>query len=280
MFKKKEKVSQMPLVGEYGYYEGIPADELIIEEEPFCPQEAIEKMGKLNAHIDDIDYAINYKEGQIYDIAKKTKRNSIIDKVRKERSKAYRENKNLKLTSVEEKIINGILKAGVFIGLVSGIAAYFWAGPEMILLGMACGFMLTEITGYTFVGERIFNKIGKKMYNSTKGFTLNLIDNLYIINRLKKSKTSPKSKGNRSRTDIYEVCKKHYDDIKILEENRENTDYDKWYIKNRLRDYKYEHPEEEIPKIQRPKCKNSFVFMPGEERNIEVSGIRKTKVRK
>lgn len=140
-------------------------------------------------------------------------------------------------------------------------------GSSMIFTSMICGYLATLFAGIIFNDGQIVDKISKRGFNGVKSFSLNFIDNLSTINNLRKSKSS---------TD-YES---YYSDIDILQGNREKTDYDKSVLRDQLREYKEEHPDEKIVIKKSTRLKNSFEFIPEQERNIVISGIRKKKIKK
>ena len=65
-----------------------------------------------------------------------------------------------------------------------------------------------------------------------------------------------------------------------MQGNREKTDYDKSVLRDQLREYKEEHPDEKIVIKKSTRLKNSFEFIPEQERNIVISGIRKKRIKK
>lgn len=263
---KKEKGSEMPLVSDYYYFEDNSNCEVIGENEPFDPVETAEKIRDLKYHISDIDYAIKYKENQIYSKAVSCEKGDRILKIRRMKSEMPLKNNDLKLTKGQKKVVKLLLKSGVVMSILSGIIAYYTMGAGMILTTMLLGFSAPLLVGVIFNDGQIVDKIGKGAFNSVKKFALDLVDNLYTIRELRKSKTSPEYKD-------------YYSDIDILQENREEADYDKYLLSERLREYKEEHPEEKITIKKQPRLKNSFTFTPNQERNIVISGIRKKKVR-
>lgn len=264
--KKKNLGSEMPLVSDYYHFEEDPNCEVIGENEPFDPVETAEKLRELKYHTADIDYAIKYKENQIYNKAKSCEENDRISVIRNKKRGIFLENEDLKLTKGQRKFLKILLRSGIAVSVVSGIIAYCTMGASMIFASMMCGFSATLFAGIILSDGQIVDKVSKKGINSVKKFSFNLIDNLRTINKLKRSKTLPE----------YES---YYSDIDILQENKENTEYDKYVLREKLREYKEEHPEEKITVKKQTRLKNSFEFIPEQERNIVISGIRKKRVR-
>ena len=264
--KKKNLGSEMPLVSDYYHFEEDPNCEVTVEEEPFDPVETAEKIRDLKYHIADIDYAIKYKENQIYNKARGCEKNARISVIRNKKREVFLENENLKLTKGQRKFLKILLRSGITVSVVSGIIAYCIMGASMIFASMMCGFSATLFAGIILNDGQIIDKVFKKGINSVKKFSFNLIDNLRTINNLKKSKTSPEYKS-------------YYSDIDILQENKENAEYDKYVLREKLKEYKEEHPEEKITVKKQTRLKNSFEFIPEQERNIVISGIRKKRVR-
>ena len=264
--KKKKMGSEMPLVSDYYYYEVDPNCEVIGQNEPFDPVETAEKIRDLKYHIADIDYAIKYKENQIYNKAKSCEKDDTISMIRKKKHENFLENEKLEFTKNQRRFLKILLKSGIAISIISGIIAYCTLGASMILTSMMCGLSVTLFAGIMFNDGQIVDKIFKKGFYSIKKFSFNLIDNLHTIRKLRKSMTS----------DDY---KSYYRDIDILQENKENAEYDKYVLREKLKEYKEEHPEEKIIVKKQTRLKNSFEFIPEQERNIVISGIRKKRVR-
>lgn len=259
--------NEMPLVSDDYHLEVDPNCEVRGESEPFDPVRTAEKIRDLEYHIADIDYAIKCKENQIYNKAKSCEESGRIRKLRNKKIEVFSENEKLSLSKGQRKFLRVILRSGIVVSVISGITAYFTMGSSMIFTSMICGYLATLFAGIIFNDGQIVDKISKRGFNGVKSFSLNFIDNLSTINNLRKSKSS---------TD-YES---YYSDIDILQGNREKTDYDKSVLRDQLREYKEEHPDEKIVIKKSTRLKNSFEFIPEQERNIVISGIRKNRVKK